>query len=84
LEPYLRQPRAPSQVPSFPQVSPAESWQSSCGSFPDKAGAQVPFGCAVSDCEQASQEPVHAVSQHTPSTQNPEAQSAFREQAAPI
>jgi hypothetical protein len=41
---------------------------------------QVPFEPATS---QASHCPVHARSQHTPSTQNPEAHSAFEVHVAP-
>ena len=40
---------------------------------PAAAGVQVPSALAPSAAEHTSHEPLHAVSQHTPSTQLPEA-----------
>jgi hypothetical protein len=51
---------------------------------PDATGPHVPsVPCPFLALEQASQVPVQAVSQQTPSTQFPVAQSASAEQAAP-
>ena len=54
-----------------PEQSPAP--HSCAGSFPSATGEQVP---AVATALQASQVPLHAPSQQTPSAQKPEAQSA--------
>src|SRR2546425_456692 len=67
--PYLRQARAPSQKPSLPQVAAPSSLQSPSGSSPLRMGWQVPSGCPVFACEQASQVPLQVLPQQTPSMQ---------------
>jgi len=59
-----------------PEHSPAP--HSCAGSFPSATGVQVP---AVAAALHASQVPLQAPSQHTPSAQKPEAQSAPEAQA---
>jgi len=69
--------------PLDPQVVAAEGRHSASGSVSAVIGAQVPSGAAVFDFTQATHAPLHAVSQHTPSTQAPLAHASADEHAAP-
>jgi len=57
--------------------------QSSCGSEPVKAGAQVPLGALVYFSAHASQGPSQAVSQHTSSRHDEDWQSSLTAQTSP-
>jgi hypothetical protein len=71
-------------VPSAPHVVAAVTGQSARGSaLPLLAAAQVPSAPPVFAAEHAWQALPHAVSQHTPSTQNPLWHAAAVAQAAP-
>jgi hypothetical protein len=78
---YLRQPPAPSQKPSVPQVEAGEAEQSLRGLVPGSANAHVP---RLFVAAQVWQVPVQAVSQQTPSTQWPLVQSPAPAQAVPF
>jgi hypothetical protein len=79
----LRQPPCPSQAPSRPQVATSEVGHalSSRGRSPDGRGAHVP---AMPTRLHALQASVHAVSQQTPSAQNPLRQSLPHVHACPF
>jgi len=66
----LRQAPAPLHVPSLPQVDAAAAghWPATTGGAPAETGEHVPVLHAM-------HVPVHAVLQHTPCTQKPDAQS---------
>jgi hypothetical protein len=67
---YMRQPPLPSHAPSSPHVvtSDGAHWPGACGAPPAGTNAQIP---GEPWTLQAMHVPVHAVSQHTPSTQKP-------------
>ena len=67
----LRHAPAPLHVPSLPQVDAAAAghWPATTGGSPAETGEHVPLLHAM-------HVPVHAVLQHTPCTQKPDAQSA--------
>src|SRR5947207_3617281 len=71
-EAYLRQAPVPSQTPSVPQLCAPMSSHSLRGSVPRSASMQVPTAPCRAQVRQAS---VQALSQQTPSTQNPLAHS---------
>jgi hypothetical protein len=77
---YLRQPPAPSQVPSVPHAPgpPSAHWPS--GSLPAGTLVQVP---RLPGTAQDRQLPVHMVAQQTPCWQNPALQSASLPQVPP-
>lgn len=71
---YLRHPPAPSQRPSVPHdVAPWSLQTLRLSDVPAASGVHLPF---VDASEQLRQAPVQAWSQQTPSTQNPDLQSA--------
>ena len=72
----LRQARAPSQVPTLVQVLGWSSEHSLSGSVLSSTGAHRPSSAPVLLRAQASQSPVQALPQQTPSTQAPEAHAA--------
>jgi hypothetical protein len=78
---YLRQPPLPSQVPSCPHVDGSSATHSERGSVPGSAFLHVPRLLVAA---QVWQLPLHAVSQQTPSTQKPLAQSPVTTQAVPL
>jgi hypothetical protein len=81
---HRRQPPAPSQVPSRPQLEAGSAGHSLSGSVPAVIGRQRPSAAPVREAEQAAQEPAQADSQQTPSTQKPLVHSADPPQAAPF
>lgn len=78
---YLRQAPAPSHVPSRPQDAEPSSAHSPRGSVPGAAGTQVP---ARSGMAQDMQVPEQALSQQSPSTQNPLSHWAAAVHGAPF
>ncbi len=81
---YKLQAPAPSHSPLRLQLIAPSSSQSLCASVPSLAKSQVPSGPeALLASVQAWQTPLHAVSQHTLSTQKPLPHSWLPEQAAP-
>ena len=80
---HLRQAPPPSHMPSRPQVDVASGAHSSSGSVPPTIERQSPSAAAVLEAEQATQLPVQALSQQTPSTQLPLPHSAAPVQAPP-
>jgi hypothetical protein len=79
---YLRQPPAPSHVPSLPQLAAPRSTQTARGSAaPAATAVQVPGADANAQLWHAE---VHALSQQTPSTQNPLAHSAAAPHECPL
>jgi hypothetical protein len=78
---YLRQAPAPSHIPSLPQLVAPSSAHSLAGSVPAGTGEQVPTLPAML---QASQAPMQALSQQTPSAQIPLEHSPGAVQSAPI
>ncbi|MGB8297794.1 MAG: hypothetical protein WCG85_20425 [Polyangia bacterium] len=66
---WKRQAPTPSQVPSRPQVLGAAAVHSLSGLVPAFTGRHRPSLAPVFVAEQAWHVPVHALSQHTPSTQ---------------
>src|SRR5262245_8625016 len=79
---YLRHPPAPSQRPSFPHdVAPWSVQTLRSSTAPAASNVHLPF---VAVSEQLRHAPVQAVSQHTPSTQNPDLQSAATLQTPPF
>jgi hypothetical protein len=76
-----RQAPLPSHMPSRPQVDAASAAHSLRGSVPALAGMQAPSAPVAL---QVMQRPVHAVWQHTPSTQKFELHSPALVQAAPF
>lgn len=66
---------APLHEPSNPQLKVVSCGHSLRGSVPALAGRHWPLAAPVSAAAHALQLPVHAVSQHTPSTQLPLAHS---------
>jgi hypothetical protein len=78
---YFAQPPAPSQRPLVLHIAAPWSLQTARGSAVFAAtGVHVPF---AEGSAQLLHAPVQASLQHTPSTQKPDAQSAFAVQAAP-
>jgi hypothetical protein len=77
----LAQPPSPLQVPSCPQVAGTSCLQMLCGSAPP--WTTTPHSPLVSGCAQLTHAPLHAVLQHTPSAQKPDAHSAAHPHAAP-
>jgi hypothetical protein len=75
------QPPSPLQVPSWPQVAGASGLQIPCGSAPP--WTTTPHSPLVSGWEQLTHAPLHAVLQHTPSAQKPDAHSAAHPHAVP-
>ena len=80
---YLRQPPAPSQAPSNPQVLLSAAAQSSWGSLPDRTAPHCPEGFPVLARRHDMHLPLHAESQQTPSAHCPVAHSPALEQLAP-
>jgi hypothetical protein len=80
---YFRHAPAPSQKPSLPQLFLSLSVQSSSGSVPALTGRQRPSSLSFLALLQAWHPPAQALSQQTPSTQNPEVHSAPSWQAPP-
>jgi hypothetical protein len=75
---------APSQVPGAPQV-PVPAVHSLSGSNPARIAPQTPsFPCPFFAAVHASHVPLQALSQQTPSAQNPEAQSVPVRQTLPL
>jgi hypothetical protein len=70
-------------VPFTPQVAAPASWHSPSGSVVAVTAVQLPSAAPVLAAAHASQVESQACSQHTPSTQNPDAQSVAAEHAAP-
>jgi hypothetical protein len=78
---YIAQPPKPSQLPVRPQVGAPWSGQAPRGSgSPGSTGQQVP---SRPTWLQATQAPLQATLQHTPSLQDPDAQSVFFAHTAP-
>jgi hypothetical protein len=77
----LRQAPAPSQKPSLPQVDGSLAEHSARGSVPASAALHVP---RLFVAPQVWQLPLQAVSQQTPSTQKPLAQSPVTAHAVPF
>jgi hypothetical protein len=80
---YCRQLPCPSQVPSVPQVATSDLWQAA------RDGGAVPAGTNVQSPDapgtlHALHVSVQALSQQTPSAQNPLSQSAAHPQAWPF
>jgi hypothetical protein len=79
---YFAQPPAPSQRPFVPHEVAPWSWQTfRLSTLLAGMGVQVPFAEASA---QLRHEPVQAVSQQTPSTQLPDAQSVAALQTPPF
>jgi hypothetical protein len=80
---YLRQAPCPSHVPSSPHVATSLAGQvvAARGLMPSGTNEQVPIAPGTLHALQVS---VHAVSQHTPSTQKADWQSALHPHAAPL
>ncbi len=79
-----RQAPAPSHVPSNPQLSVDSCMHSLPGSVPAVTGRHWPSAAPVIAAAHALQLPVHAVSQHTPSTQLPLAHSEPAAHTVPL
>jgi hypothetical protein len=77
---YFSHTPVPSQVPSVPQVAAPLSLHWPRGLVPRSAGTQVPL---MYDPAQVTQAPVQALSQQTPSTQNPDRQAVADVHASP-
>jgi hypothetical protein len=60
----------------------APPWHVARGSSPSRTSAQTPSAFPVAEARQASHTPPQRESQHTPSTQNPEVQSADAQQVS--
>ena len=75
---------APLHMPSWPQTLTVSTAHSLSGSVPALTGKHWPLGSPVFALEQAMQLPPHALSQHAPSTQNPETHSLATLQVAPL
>src|SRR5262252_7891036 len=80
-EGYLLHAPVPSQTPSVPQLCGPVSSHSLRGSVPRSANMHVPTAPCRAQLRQTS---VQALSQQTPSTQNPLAQSAASRHDVPI
>src|SRR5580692_8486593 len=81
---HLRQAPAPSHMPSNPQLVCVSAAHSLSGSLPAVTGRQRPSAAPVLALAQALQRPAQAVSQQTPSTQNPLRQSVAALQRPPL
>jgi hypothetical protein len=77
---YSRQAPAPSHAPSFPQLAAPSSAHWFSGSAPAGTAMHCPSLPAIAHDRQV---PLHAVAQHTPCAQKPEAQSLAAPHAAP-
>ena len=75
---------APSHVPSSPQLNVVSCWHSLAGSVPAVTGRHRPLAAPVNPPAHALQLPLHAVSQHTPSTQLPLPHSEPAAHTAPL